>query len=213
MIRSQRARLPRAMSSPIGGPDGLNHMLVLGLLAERPGSGYELDQRLQQRFMSAELARGTARHAIKKLLKEELVRLAPSQRATRGQIYEPTEKGLAELGEWVRAKVQIPPIREELIGKVGVCQPTGVSDLMKVTRDAQQDLMTLLDTLNRRVRERRNKLDPRSWATRMDLMVSCADHAAINGRVCFAQQLHRHLVEELSQADGGGSPSAERRIA
>jgi DNA-binding PadR family transcriptional regulator len=181
-------------------------MLVLGLLAERPANRYELDLELQRRFKSAELSRGTARYAIKKLVRDGHVRAqASSQCAERAPIYEPTEQGLAEFREWLRAKAQVWPIREELIGKVGTCQPEDVQQLVEVAQDAEKDLMALLDTLNRRVRERRRKLDPRSWATRIDLAVSCADHAAIGGRVCFAQQLHRHLVEELSQPDGGSS--------
>lgn len=53
-------------------------MLVLGLLAERPANRYELDLELQRRFKSAELSRGTARYAIKKLLGDGHVRAQAS---------------------------------------------------------------------------------------------------------------------------------------
>ncbi|MFZ2050604.1 MAG: hypothetical protein WAU69_06700 [Solirubrobacteraceae bacterium] len=201
------------MSRPTGGQDGLNRMLVLGALTARPANRYELDRLLQRRFKSADLSRGTAHHAIKTLLKEELVRPVASQRRGRAQIYEPTEQGLAEFGEWQRTKARILPIREELTGMVGMCQPEHVPWLVEATRETEQDLMALLDTLNRRVRDRRRALDPRSWETRIDLAISCADHAVIGGRVCFAQQLHRHLVEELSQPYSDDLSSDGRRIA
>lgn len=184
--------------------NGLGREVVLGLVVERPDNCYQLDQRLQQRFRSAEFARGTASQAIKRLLADEFVQeqrfskrlvLAGGHDAT---VYEATEQGVAHFRAWMRASVRSLPVREELIAKVGLCQPEDVPRMIDVVREAEAVLMTRLQSLNFRVRSRRREADSRRWEAQIDFAVSKGDHAVLDGRLKWIQELHKHLVEELS---------------
>lgn len=196
--------------------NGLGREVVLGLVVERPDNCYQLDQRLRQRFRSAEFARGTASQAMKQLLKDGFVQeqrsskrlaLAGGHDAT---VYEATEDGVAHFRAWIRAGVRSLPVREELIAKVGLCQPEDVPRMIEVVREAETVLMGRLQSLNFRVRARRGDLDLRRWETRIELAVSSGDHAALDSRVKWVQELHRHLVEELSDGEGPLPGSLQR---
>jgi hypothetical protein len=47
---------------------------VLGLVIEQPGNSYQLEQRLEARFGSAQFSHATAYHALKRLSKQGLIR-------------------------------------------------------------------------------------------------------------------------------------------
>jgi hypothetical protein len=47
---------------------------VLGLVIEQPGNSYQLEQRLEGRFGSAQFSHATAYHALKRLAKQGLIR-------------------------------------------------------------------------------------------------------------------------------------------
>jgi hypothetical protein len=47
---------------------------VLGLVIEQPGNSYQLEQRLEGRFGSAQFSHATAYHALKRLSKQGLIR-------------------------------------------------------------------------------------------------------------------------------------------
>lgn len=54
---------------------------VLGLLIERPGCGFDLERRLEERFPSAQFAYSTAYNALRRMAKEGLVRAVETESA------------------------------------------------------------------------------------------------------------------------------------
>jgi DNA-binding PadR family transcriptional regulator len=191
-------------------PRGLGREVVLGLVVERPDNCYQLDLRLQERFRSAGYSEGTSRQAMKRLLADGHVRALRSSklRAAAGgresTIYEPTDDGVAHFRAWMLSSVQPMPVREELTVRVGLCRQEDIPGMIVVVSDAEALLMTWLQGLNFRVRARRRDLDMSRWDTRIDLAISSADHAALDSKLKFVQELHRHLVEELSRIDEQG---------
>ncbi len=184
---------------------GLTREVVLGLLVECPGYCYQLDQRLQQhRFRAAEFVHGTAAQAITQLLKEGLAReqRSPNKLALAGRrnvkIYEATDRGVAHFREWIRMPARPMPIREELIARVSLCQPDDMPRLIEVVRNTEAMLMAQLQNLNFRDRVRHRALDRGIWETQIDVAVSKVDHAVLDSRIKWVQELHNHLVEEFT---------------
>ncbi len=80
---------------------------VLGLVIERPGYGYQLAQRLDERFGSSGFAPSGVYSALDQLSRDDLVRSAgemgagPARRAAPRTIYEATEEGVDHFEAWM----------------------------------------------------------------------------------------------------------------
>lgn len=98
---------------------------VLGLVIERPGYGYDLAQRLEERFDCWELAPSGVYSALEQLSSERLVRVGRSYHASgRGRSrvsYEATLAGINRFRTWILSSSPAPPLREELQMKVSLC--------------------------------------------------------------------------------------------
>src|ERR1700716_645380 len=80
---------------------------VLGLVIERPGYGYQLAQRLDERFSSSGFALSGGYSAADQLSRDELVRSSgetasvPGSRAAPRTVYEATDEGVEHFEEWM----------------------------------------------------------------------------------------------------------------
>ena len=94
---------------------------VLGLVIQRPGYGYQLEQRVKERFGSAQFVASSIYKALGRLEKDRLIRvvggeeleLADAERSRRIK-YEATPEGSAYFRGWLRASSSVPLVREEL---------------------------------------------------------------------------------------------------
>src|SRR3954451_1405103 len=99
---------------------------VLGLVIERPGYGYQLAQRLDERFGSSGFAPSGVYSALDQLSRDELVRSAgelgpgPARRAAPRTIYEATEEGVDHFESWMLDPSPTPPLRDELHMKIAL---------------------------------------------------------------------------------------------
>ena len=100
--------------------------VVLGLVLERPGYGYELGSRLDQRFPHW---RPTGVYdALDRLAREELVvasdaRAAGSQRAVPRTVYRGTAAGQDYFRDWLLQPTEFTPPRQDLDVKIGLSGP------------------------------------------------------------------------------------------
>jgi DNA-binding PadR family transcriptional regulator len=194
---------------------------VLGLLVEQSANCYQLDRRLGERFGSAEYTHGTARQAIKRLVKEGLVRAVTVQESEAGEDarlgstnYEVTPVGAARFREWMQASVSTPPVREELHAKVALCQPADLPRMIAVVREAELVCAGKLEGLNWRIRRGRGDTDPEDWQARMDVVVSTGDQVWWESRIKWLQQVRMFLESEWRRCQPTpGPPTAIRRLA
>ncbi len=111
---------------------------VLGLVIERPGYGYQLAQRLDERFGSSGFAPSGVYSALDQLSRDEFVRSAgelgpgPARRAAPRTIYEATEEGVEHFETWMLDPSPAPPLRDELHMKIALCRPRNVPRLIEV---------------------------------------------------------------------------------
>ncbi|MHB1539113.1 MAG: PadR family transcriptional regulator [Solirubrobacteraceae bacterium] len=190
-----------------GGAEGLGREIVLGLLIERPGSGYQLEKRLRGRFHSSDYADGTARQTLGRLQQLGLAR--PAAVATRlprsreATVWEATPAGEAAFRAWVRESISTPPVREELHAKIALCQPRDLPRLIEVVREAERVCVYQLQAMNRRLSARRQGLADGDWAASMDLVVAAGEKAWWDSRIKWLQGVRVYLSQELARPSAG----------
>lgn len=109
---------------------------ILGLVIERPGYGYQLAQRLDERFGSSAFAPSGVYSALDQLSRDAFVRAAgelgpgPARRAAPRMIYEATEEGIDHFESWLLGSSPTPPLRDELHMKIALCRPGNLPRLI-----------------------------------------------------------------------------------
>ncbi len=188
--------------------------LVLGLLIERPGTIYELEQRLKDRFASSQFGRGTARQAVKRLAGDGLVREADeSSRATqaagvrpRKSRCVPTAAGVEHFRGWMRGVVAVPPVREELHAKIALCQPEDLPEMIAAVREAEQGCLSKLHGEQWRKQREQRALSAHDWQRRMALLVSSGDVAWWGARIEWLQSVRGALEKEKERYEAEHGP-------
>lgn len=198
---------------------------VLGLVIERPGYGYQLAQRLDERFGSSGFAPSGVYSALDQLSRDELVRSAgelgagPARRAAPRTIYEATEEGVEHFEAWMLDPSPAPPLRDELHMKIALCRPRNVPRLIDVV--AGQELVCL-GRLRDLKRLNEENASSREWSSLMGTLAAEAEVAFWNARIEWLQNA-RELLEQLRDEHdssrlgvvggaAGGRPRALREV-
>ncbi len=190
---------------------------VLGLVIERPGYGYQLAQRLDERFGSSGFAPSGVYSALDQLSRDELVRSAgefgpgPARRAAPRTIYEATEEGVDHFETWMLGPSPMPPLRDELHMKIALCRPRNVPRLIEMI--GGQELVCL-----GRLRDLRQVTEEvpgsaRDWSRLMGVLASEAEIAFWNARIEWlqsARELLEQLREEHEPAIGSSAAQVDR---
>jgi DNA-binding PadR family transcriptional regulator len=183
---------------------------VLGLVIEQPGNSYQLEQRLVGRFGSAQFGHATAYHALKRLVKQGLIRpiddsSSPGEPPTDapaeagelpGTAYEATPAGVAHFREWLRSSTATPPVREELQAKIAFCGPEDLSRMVEIVREAELACAAQLEDLNARMRRQRRLEDDDEWRRLMGMIGTAGDAAWWDSRIKWLQALRQYLQSE-----------------
>jgi DNA-binding PadR family transcriptional regulator len=175
---------------------------VLGLVIERPGYGYQLAQRLEERFGSSEFAPSGVYSALDQLSRDAYIRSAgemgagPRKRAAPRTIYEATEEGLDHFESWMLEASPTPPLRDELHMKIALCRPRDLPRLIDMVRGQEIACIGRLHDLKQRVEE--DPPDPRVWSSLMRTLARDAEVAVWNARIEWLQSA-RELLEQLCE--------------
>jgi DNA-binding PadR family transcriptional regulator len=174
---------------------------VLGLVIERPGYGYDLARRLQERFGSSGFAPTGVYSALDQLSSEELVRSAGSrggaanERAAPRTIYEATPKGVDRFEEWMLGGSSLAPVRDELYMKIALSKPHNLSRLIELARTQEEDCLARLEAL--RQPPARPGAVPRAWSDVAVLLVRDAEIKQLQARVEWLQKA-RAIMDKLN---------------
>ena len=117
---------------------------VLGLVIERPGYGYELIQRLEQRIEGWRPSETAVYPALRSLRAEGMIRAREATAdggvvsAHRGVVwYEATDVGRDEFRAWVRAPTDLAPQRDPFWLKVAFASPEDLPWLVELARELE----------------------------------------------------------------------------
>lgn len=115
---------------------------VLGLVIERPGYGYELIQRLEQRIEGWRPSETAVYPALRSLRSDGMIRARDaangSGSAHRGVVwYEATDTGREEFRAWVRAPTDLAPQRDPFWLKVAFADDEDLPWLIELARELE----------------------------------------------------------------------------
>jgi DNA-binding PadR family transcriptional regulator len=176
---------------------------VLGLVIERPGYGYQLAQRLEERFGSSGFAPSGVYSALDQLSRDELVRSAremgagPARRAAPRMIYEATDEGIGHFETWMLGSSPTPPLRDELHMKIALCRPRNLPRLIDMVYGQELACMGRLQDL-KRLGEEEAVCDPQEWSRLMRVLARDAEVAMWKARIEWLQTA-RELLERLRE--------------
>lgn len=124
---------------------------VLGLVIERPGYGYELTQRLNQRLPGLQLSEAAVYPALDSLERQGLVqRRKTAGRTARKRVwYESTPEGCEYFREWMKAPLELAPLRDPLIVKIAFATEQELPRLVEQTREHMRACLDRLEHLTR----------------------------------------------------------------
>jgi DNA-binding PadR family transcriptional regulator len=172
---------------------------VLGLVIERPGYGYQLAQRLEERFGSSGFAPSGVYSALDQLSRDELVRSAGEMGAGRARraaprtIYEATDGGVEHFETWMLDPTPAPPLRDELHMKIALCRPGNVPRLIEAVTGQELVCLGRLQDLKRLSEQ---TASTRDWARLMGTLAAEAEIAFWKSRIEWLQNA-RELLEQL----------------
>jgi DNA-binding PadR family transcriptional regulator len=192
---------------------------VLGLVIERPGYGYQLAQRLEERFGSSAFAPSGVYSALDQLSRDELIRSAGEMGAGRARraaprtIYEATEGGVEHFETWMLDPTPAPPLRDELHMKIALCRPGNVPRLIDAVEGQELVCLGRLQDLKRLSEQ---VVSSRDWSRLMGTLAAEAEIAFWNSRIEWLQNA-RELLEQLRDEHeaspfGVGAVAAGARI-
>jgi DNA-binding PadR family transcriptional regulator len=176
---------------------------VLGLVIERPGYGYQLARRLEERFGSSGFAPSGVYSALDQLSRDDFVRSAgemgagPARRAAPRTIYEATDQGVDHFESWMLGSSTTPPLRDELHMKIALCRPRNLPRLIDVVHGQELACMGRLGDLKQLAESER--ADQRDWSRLMRVLARDAEVAFWNARIEWLQNA-RELLEGLREA-------------
>ncbi len=189
---------------------------VLGLVIERPGYGYQLAQRLDERFGSSGFAPSGVYSALDQLSRDDLVRSAgemgagPARRAAPRTIYEATEEGVDHFEAWMLDPSPAPPLRDELHMKIALCRPRNLPRLIEMVSGQESVCLGRLQDLKRLTGEASGSRD---WSAMMRLLATEAEVAFWNSRIEWLQNA-RELLEQLrDEREASGRRDAPEAFA
>jgi DNA-binding PadR family transcriptional regulator len=128
----------RGASSPVTGA-------LLGLLLERPGYGYELAQRLNERMgPSWKLTPSSIYSVLERLEADQLVRrtvkdMPGRQRQRERVMFHATDAATEAFEEWLARPARKEPIRTELLAKIAVARPEDTERLLRSLDEYEQE--------------------------------------------------------------------------
>jgi DNA-binding PadR family transcriptional regulator len=176
---------------------------VLGLVIERPGYGYQLAQRLEERFGSSGFAPSGVYSALDQLSRDEFVRSAgemgagPARRAAPRMIYEATVEGVDHFETWMLGSSPAPPLRDELHMKIGLCRPRNLSRLIDMVYGQELACLGQLRDLKQLAGEE-TASEAHEWSRMMRVLARDAEIASWQARIEWLQAA-RELLEGLRE--------------
>lgn len=160
-------------------------LMVLALVMEEPGSGRQVERRLNERLASTQLADSTARVALKRAVDEGLAFRV-------GGKYEVTPEGIQHVEKWLLSSSVLPPIRDDLVARVALCQPKDMPRLIEVLREAERASLSVLEALNRQSRKE-PKPASQGWKNHIDMTVITVDAGYWDARISWLADLRKGL--------------------
>lgn len=173
-----------------------NKHVVLGLLIERPGYGYDVQQRLNRRFRFLSLSEKITYGIIEQLKDEGWIervgikQVGQTERGAPRVIYQPTESGHQEFSRWLAEPCEIGVAREEVHVKVVLSQPPDWPRVIELTEKLEKACLAEMRELQGRGPTFDQLTDPEiPWDTVAGVLVDDAECTRLQGMIDWLQRV------------------------
>jgi DNA-binding PadR family transcriptional regulator len=180
---------------------------ILGLVIERPGYGYQLAQRLEERFGSSSFAPSGVYSALDQLSRDDFVRAAgemgpgPARRSAPRMIYEATDRGVSHFESWILGSSPTPPLRDELHMKIALCRPGNLPRLIDLVYGQELACVGRLHDLTQSTERERIVADREDWPRLMRALAKDAEIALWKARIEWLQSARELLAGLVKQSE------------
>lgn len=130
--------------------------MVLGLMIERPGYGYGLQQQFTERLGFLGLAESSIYKTIERLQADGWVeevgvpRLGPRHRGAQRVLYRATPEGVTQFKQWMAEPSDRAVVRDELHAKLALSDPADLPDLLRTAEAQSQQCLAELSEIGQR---------------------------------------------------------------
>lgn len=176
-------------------------MMVLGIVAEAPGSVADVQRRLSDLFCSADFPSNSAHGSLPVLAGKGYVRLVKGTEQTGD--YEITKAGIERLRDWVRSSPPRPAMREAIHGKVEFATLDELAEVIVMVRvEVRACQLTSDEAHARMLSEQRSRVAARGerkgWQQELDDELSAAHLADVTLMWSDIATRRRKLADRLA---------------
>lgn len=189
--------------------------VVLGLLLERPGYGYDLGQRIDSRLGFLGLSENAVYRILDRLEDEQWIaevgerRVGRTRRGAARVMYAPTPDGAKRFREWVVSPNERASLRDELRVKLMLADPDDLPELLAAVEQQLAECLADLGAMRRPVLADASRPDV-SWPNAAAMLV---DEFAARWLQLLADWLEEVCVvldERIGHSESGASASGRR---
>jgi DNA-binding PadR family transcriptional regulator len=177
---------------------------VLGLVIERPGYGYQLAQRLEERCGAWGYDPSGVYGALEQLERDNLVQSSrekgASGRGARRVIFESTSEGVEFFEDWISKSSAPSPFRQELDLKLLF---SGVESLPALIDHTWGQEQSCLDQLQALTRTTRAPAEHMSWRDASAALARDGEIELLEARVKWLQNVRKTAKAFLDRSAGG----------
>jgi DNA-binding PadR family transcriptional regulator len=189
-----------------------NKHVVLGLLIERPGYPYDIQQRFNTRFRFLSLSEKVVYKLVRQLVDDGWIEHAGVKQVGQTpprQLYRATSGGREEFSRWLGEPCDIGIAREEVHVNVVLAQPPDWPRVVELTDSLERTWLTAIRELQDASGLTIDQLvDPEiPWDTVAAVLVDDAEVTRLQGMVDW---LHRVRILVLRRMNPPATPSGRR---
>lgn len=184
--------------------------VVLGLVIDRAGYGYELQQRMNRRLGFLGLSENVIYGVLDRLERDGLIEergakvAGQTRRGSPRVMYAATQAGQEAFRRWMATPSRPAVLREELQAKLAVSAPEHAEALIALTEHLEVEYLRELQQL---AGTRRGNLDDvdLTWDALAEILIDEAQAVRLEGTIAWLQRTRSVLQRRL------GEPASEGR--
>jgi DNA-binding PadR family transcriptional regulator len=184
--------------------------VVLGLMIERPGYGYGLQQQFTERLGFLGLAESAIYKTIERLEADGWVEEmggrrpgpGPRHRGAQRVLYRATPEGVAQFKRWMAQPSDRALVRDELHAKLALSDPLDLPDLLRTAEAQSRECLAELATIGQRSMPTTADLP---WGTVATALVDDFKARWLESLVDWLDQICKVIEERMARtpADAG----------
>jgi len=186
--------------------------VVLGLLLERPGYGYDLQQRMDDRFSFLQLSETAIYRLLDSLQRDGYIEesgrkvIGGTRRGSPRVTYAPTDAGTAEFQQWMAQPCATTAVREALHAKLILSDPDDLPQLVEQVIHQERETLAELATFQQPAVPG-SAVDEVPWGTVAAMLVNDAHARRLQATISWLQQVRTVLRARIAEHERTTSES------